>query len=831
MRRVAQPGSLLLMVALLASLATGPPAFAAPPAPYDAQISVDARTAAHAGRQAIARVTTPAPVDGDEFWSDTFGLPDVDGWVYCAIAFGDGFVMGGHFSHVGEVVALNIAYWDGRRWSTLGEGFDGDVLSLAVYRGELVAGGRFDYSGGDLMRGIARWTASGWAPVGGGLWRELTTPSLGATALATVGDALYAAGEFDRAGGVVARYVARWDGTAWSPLGLGLDAPALALLAEADSLYVGGTFDTAGTAPASGIAKWNGTSWSALGAGLTSTSGTLQVDAMVRYRGGLVATGAFNLADGRHVSNLASWNGDTWEAIGDFSRGELQEMGWSLAVRGDTLLIGASEIWAWDGAQWIGFEPNAFGNLNVLCETPAGLVVAGAFAGYDSPDHVAAVGVGLIRAGRWMELQSWSAYMHGLGRDGFVDVTSLASYRGDVVAAGYYRYAGSATGRVTLPGVASWDGAAWHPVGSPPAGNYSGLLADGDTLYLAGEFYPGSPVSRFDGRSWGWLGALEISPKTLARFQGGLYLGGRARALGTASNAGVHFWTGAAWEQVGSVLYGDDPGEVDALCVYGGRLVAGGSFTSISSVATHGIAAWNGHSWTPMDVGIAEGGVWALCECNGTLYAGGGLRDVSGLHGIMRWNGERWETLVETPAMISPLALGCYGTDVYAAGYVNFPPTFQNVGIARWDGTHWTPLGSGTSDAVEALLVDRGRLFLGGRFSMAGGRSSSGVAVYDAARERRDASALGSGTGTPNPFIGTTTVAYRLTIPGHVRAGVYDVRGRRVARIEDAFRSAGLHDVSWNGLDESGRSMPAGIYFVRLELADRTEVSRVVRLR
>jgi hypothetical protein len=663
------------------------------------------------------------------------------------------------------------------------------------------------------------------------LWRELNSPSLGATALATAGDALYAAGEFDRAGGVVARHVARWDGTAWSPLGAGLDAPALTLLAEADSLYVGGTFDSAGTVPASGIAKWNGATWSALGAGLTSTIGSLRVDAITRYRGDVVATGWFDLADGRHVSNLAQWNSITWEPIGDPSHGELTQMGWSLLVRGDTLLIGAADIWAWDGTRWVGFEPYAFGNLDVLCETPAGLVVAGAFAGYDPPDHVAAVGVGLIRAGHWIELQSWSSRTHGLGRHGFADVTSVASYRGDIVAAGFFRYAGSPTGRVSLPGVATWDGVAWHPVGSPPVGDDLGLLADGDTLYLSGQFHPGNPVSRFDGSSWEWLGALEITPRTLARFQGKLYLGGRARTLATVANAGVHQWTGTAWQQIASVRYDDNPGEVDALFEYGGQLIAGGWFNSISGVAAHGIAAWNGHSWTPMDVGITDGGVLAFCECNGVLYAGGGLRNGSGLHGVMHWNGERWDPLVESTAMITPFALGCDGPNVYAAGDVFYPPAFQNIGIARWDGNSWAPLGSGTNERVASLLIERGRLVLGGRFSVAGGRSSSGIAIYDAATERRIVATLGSGTGTPNPFIGSTSVAYRLTTAGHVRAEVYDVRGRRIATIEDAIRSAGLHEVSWNGSDEGGHSMPGGIYFVRLELADRTEVSRVVRLR
>lgn len=769
-------------------------------------------------------------MDGDEFWSDTFALPDIDGWIYCVIPFGDGFAMGGRFSHVGDVFASNVAYWDGSRWSALGDGVDGDVKSLAIYRGDLIAGGDFDHSGGKPIRGIARWTADGWAPVGGGLWQDHTSPSLGATALATAEEFLYAAGEFDRAGEVEARHVARWDGSAWSPLGAGLNASAVALLADADSLYVGGAFDSAGAMPASGIAKWSGASWSAVGAGFANTSGPLQVNAMARYQGKLAATGGFDLADGRPATNLAAWDGATWEPIGDALHGELAEMGWSLAVRGDTLLVGASNIWAWDGVRWLGFQPYAFGNLRVLCETTAGLVVGGAFSGYDSAGDIAAIGVGLIRGGGWVGLQSWSPSTHGLGGNGFVDVTSLASYRGDIVAAGFFRYAGSPTGRVSLPGVASWDGEAWHAVGSPPVGGYSSMLVEGDTLYLAGEFSAGSPVARFDGGVWVWLGALEINPQTLVRFRGRLCLGGRARSLAAGFDAGVHSWNGAAWEQVGAARYDDNPGDVEALVEHGGRLVAGGSFTSISGVQANSVAAWNGNSWTPMDAGITQGGVSAFCECNGTLYAGGSFGTPSGIYGVLRWSGKRWDPLRESGRLL-PFALGCYGTDVYAAGYVNFPPTYQNVGIARWDGTDWMPLGSGTNDAVEALFVDGGRLILVGRFSSAGGRSSSGIAAYDLAGEPPVVTPPGFGTAKPNPFLVTTTITYRLSISGHVLVGVYDVRGRQLVKIEDAFLSAGSHEVSWNGLDGNGRSIPAGVYFVRLELPDRTEVSRVVRLR
>jgi hypothetical protein len=78
----------------------------------------------------------------------------------------------------------------------------------------------------------------------------------------------------------------------------------------------------------------------------------------------------------------------------------------------------------------------------------------------------------------------------------------------------------------------------------------------------------------------------------------------------------------------------------------------------------------------------------------------------------------------------------------------------------------------------------------------------------------------------PNPASGASLVSWSGAAGG-VRVEVLDARGRRVARAESA---AGFWN--WSGSDAAGRTLPAGVYFVRATDSDhRTAVQRVVRVR
>ncbi len=69
----------------------------------------------------------------------------------------------------------------------------------------------------------------------------------------------------------------------------------------------------------------------------------------------------------------------------------------------------------------------------------------------------------------------------------------------------------------------------------------------------------------------------------------------------------------------------------------------------------------------------------------------------------------------------------------------------------------------------------------------------------------------------PNPTRGGAHLSFALPAADRIGISLYDVAGRRVRTIaHDRPMPPGAVDVSWDGRDDRGRPLPAGIYFVRL---------------
>ena len=70
----------------------------------------------------------------------------------------------------------------------------------------------------------------------------------------------------------------------------------------------------------------------------------------------------------------------------------------------------------------------------------------------------------------------------------------------------------------------------------------------------------------------------------------------------------------------------------------------------------------------------------------------------------------------------------------------------------------------------------------------------------------------------PNPFSDRTSIDYKLCIDSRVILKVYSSSGRLIGTLVDAQQKCGPHRILWNGQGGNGDKVPAGVYFLRMEV-------------
>jgi enediyne biosynthesis protein E4 len=80
----------------------------------------------------------------------------------------------------------------------------------------------------------------------------------------------------------------------------------------------------------------------------------------------------------------------------------------------------------------------------------------------------------------------------------------------------------------------------------------------------------------------------------------------------------------------------------------------------------------------------------------------------------------------------------------------------------------------------------------------------------------------------PNPFNPSTTIPFRLPREEFVKLQIFDVNGRLVRTLVEGGRNPGEHIAIFDAVDESGESLPSGIYFYQLEAGGYKEIKRLL---
>lgn len=82
--------------------------------------------------------------------------------------------------------------------------------------------------------------------------------------------------------------------------------------------------------------------------------------------------------------------------------------------------------------------------------------------------------------------------------------------------------------------------------------------------------------------------------------------------------------------------------------------------------------------------------------------------------------------------------------------------------------------------------------------------------------------------GWPNPTAGSTSLSYELAEDAWTSVTMFSAGGARVRTLMEGAAQAGRHSTVWDGMDESGKRVPAGVYFCRLHSGGKTASRTVV---
>ncbi len=298
-------------------------------------------------------------------------------------------------------------------------------------------------------------------------------------AITTYQGKIVVGGGFTSAAGVQVRNAAIWDPAAntWQALGndLGINPgdTVMALEVYNNVLYAGGSFVTSGGA--TNIAQWNGTSWDAVGPGANG-----EVYALKVYNSTLVAGGQFDNIGSR----IAAWNGSVWSQIGNgfiTSGGSrvfaLTIFNSNLVAAGRLEFSGSTPIHniaLWNGSVWSDMSSSTDERIHALAVHNGQLFAGGRFTsiGGANAQYIAMYNSGL----------SWSALPGGNLDDRVLAIASYDAY--GLIAGGHFKYAGSQY----VNYIARWDGTNWHRMITGGDENIKVLTKIDSSIYVGGEF-------------------------------------------------------------------------------------------------------------------------------------------------------------------------------------------------------------------------------------------------------------------------------------------------------------------------------------------------------
>ncbi len=302
-------------------------------------------------------------------------------------------------------------------------------------------------------------------------------------------------------------------------------------------LFVGGDFDTAGQGAAGSMANYingfAGFDW--MKVGNTGFAGV--VNDFIYFKGELYVAGNFYMVDSVYVnSGVVKWDGNKWEAVGDFYVGALFNYVLDLEVYRDTLYAGGffrakstvpeyfESIAKWDGTDWVNAGVNLTGEVRKMHVHDGKLVIGGNFqmntgAPIQNAIMLDSTGVSFFGAGPGIAVNDIATYNNEL----YIATDFTNQAKTDTMGLAVYR---NSKWEVLFDGTISHNFATGGIKALATSTSVNALIFGGDFSItpLVGNF--GRNLGYLRGSSVSAYGGLDSTVRELAIINSSLFIGG-----------------------------------------------------------------------------------------------------------------------------------------------------------------------------------------------------------------------------------------------------------------------------------------------------------------
>jgi len=83
----------------------------------------------------------------------------------------------------------------------------------------------------------------------------------------------------------------------------------------------------------------------------------------------------------------------------------------------------------------------------------------------------------------------------------------------------------------------------------------------------------------------------------------------------------------------------------------------------------------------------------------------------------------------------------------------------------------------------------------------------------------------------PNPFRESIIIKYNLHEKTDISVCIYNIIGQKIKNLEQSSQKIGKHSIVWDGTNNSGQTVPAGIYYCRMQTGESIQSKKLLFLK